>query len=99
MNVAELSLFAGFDWDAGNSDKNWLKHRVSATECEQCFFNQPVLVQADSKHSAAERRWLLLGQTDVGRLLTVVFTARGNKVRVISARDMHRKEKEAYAHG
>lgn len=99
MALNDLSRFTGFEWDAGNRDKNQLKHRVSPSECEQAFFNQPMLLLDDPKHSALEARWLLLGRTDEDRLLTLVFTARGSKIRVISARDMQKKEKELYRHG
>lgn len=86
----------GFQWDAGNKDKNWLKHRVSNAECEQVFFNKPFLVQYDIRHSDAEHRFYALGQTDLGRKLFVVFTIRKKQIRIISARDMSKKEKEIY---
>ena len=92
-----LSQCIGFEWDKGNIDKNWLKHNVSSTECEQIFFNQPLLVQDDIKHSATEKRFYALGQTDVQRTLFIVFTIRRNLIRVISARDMSRKEREVYS--
>ncbi|MCB9057476.1 MAG: BrnT family toxin [Calditrichae bacterium] len=86
----------GFHWDEGNSKKNWIKHQVSQNECEQVFFNVPLLVRNDAAHSIEERRWFLLGQTDSSRFLFVVFTIRKNLIRVISARDMNKKEKEVY---
>ncbi len=97
MNIDEvLSNLTGFDWDEGNLLKNWGKHRVSASECEQVFFNRPLLTQADPGHSISEVRFFALGQTDSGRYLFVVFTVRGNLLRVISARDVNRKERKAY---
>jgi uncharacterized DUF497 family protein len=60
------------------------------------FFNEPLLVLDDLKHSTTEKRWAAFGKTDAGRLLTVVFTIRGKLIRVISARDMHRKERAFY---
>lgn len=98
MPLHDLSKFTGFDWDAGNRDKNWRKHQVSLAECEQAFFNQPLLLLEDAKHSTKEARTLLLGITDEGRLLSVVFTERGAKIRVISARPMHKNERELYRH-
>jgi len=86
----------GLQWDKGNLDKNWKKHKVSKYECEQVFFNQPFLVANDVEHSEAEKRWYILGQTDSGRLLFLVFTIRGELIRVISARDMNKKERNLY---
>jgi len=88
----------GFQWDEGNSRKNEEKHCVSQSEVEQIFFNQPLIVQADVKHSQAEPRYHALGVTDAERLLHITFTLRGGEslIRVISARDMHRKERAFY---
>ncbi|WP_198262535.1 BrnT family toxin [sulfur-oxidizing endosymbiont of Gigantopelta aegis] len=86
----------GFQWDTGNSEKNWISHQVSKSECEQIFFNQPLIIGDDEKHSQLEIRYYSLGQTDSGRLLFIVSTIRGELIRVISARDMSKKEKEVY---
>ncbi len=86
----------GFQWDYGNIDKNWLKHKVSNNECEQIFFNEPLLIADDKKHSDIELRWFALGKTDLNRCLFVVFTIREGLIRIISARDMHKKEREIY---
>ena len=97
MNLKEvLSRLSRFDWDEGNLLKNWEKHRVSASECEQVFFNRPLLIQADAGHSASEARFFALGQSDSGRHLFIVLTVRGDLLRVISARDMSRKERTVY---
>lgn len=85
-----------FDWDGGNAEKNWLRHRVSQSECEQVFFNRPLVVAEDELHSYGEARFYALGSTDLGRLLAVVYTLRGEKIRVISARDMSRREQKEY---
>src|SRR4051794_15706759 len=85
-----------FDWDGGNAEKNWLRHRVSQAECEQAFFNQPLVVAEDDLHSGEELRYLALGQADSGRLLFVVYTLRSERIRVISARDMTRRERKEY---
>ena len=95
--TSEYLDFTGFEWDAGNREKN-LKHGVHASECEQVFFNERLLILDDSKHSAAEDRFAAFGQTDQGRMLVVVYTRRGNLLRVISARDMNRREREFYEH-
>lgn len=86
----------GFDWDKGNVNKNWERHSVTYVECEQVFFNSPVIVGDDERHSKDEKRWFLLGRTDQNRLLFVVFTVRNNLIRVISARDMSKKERRIY---
>ncbi|WP_100638784.1 BrnT family toxin [Marinobacter salexigens] len=95
INWAQVT---GFDWDEGNSRKNAEKHRVNQSEAEEIFFNEPLLVLEDSRHSQAEARFHALGETDDERLLHITFTLRqnGTLIRVISARDMHRKERAVY---
>ena len=93
----DLAAATGFDWDPGNRDKNWLGHNVTTPECEQIFFNEPLVVASDSKHSQVEDRYYALGRTSVDRRMFVVFTMRGTLIRVISARDMSRKERRVYA--
>jgi uncharacterized DUF497 family protein len=91
-----LSLSEGFEWDEGNIKKNWERHRVSHIECEEVFFNRPIIVKKDEPHSTSEDRYFVLGKTDADRLLFIVFTLRSNKIRIISARDMNRKERKIY---
>ncbi len=86
----------GFQWDEGNIDKNWDKHRVSRLECEQPFFNDPLLVARDEQHSQLEERYYALGQTNAGRLLFIVFTLRNELIRVISAREMNKRERRIF---
>ena len=95
INWAQVT---GFDWDQGNSRKNAEKHSVNQSEAEEIFFNEPLLVLEDSKHSQAEARFHALGETDDERLLHITFTLRqnGTLIRVISARNMHRKERAGY---
>ena len=93
---ALLQKCTGFEWDAHNAGKNWQKHRVTPSECEEFFFNRPLAVADDVRHSEKENRFYALGHTDVGRVLFVVFAVRRDKIRVISARDMNRKERKAY---
>jgi uncharacterized DUF497 family protein len=88
--------FEGFDWDQGNIEKNWLAHAVTPQEAEQVFFNNPLLVADDETHSKTERRFFVLGQTDKNRPLFIAFTLRKRRIRVISARDMNRKERKVY---
>jgi len=89
---------SGFDWDEGNARKNTDKHDVSQAEAEQVFFNAPLLVVPDVKHSAQELRFHALGKTDQGRRLHLTFTLRGDEtlLRIISARGMSRKERNFY---
>lgn len=93
----DIHSIDGFDWDAGNMDKNRTKHQVSNSECEEPFFNLPLLLSDDIKHSQVEKRYYALGQTNDDRRLFIVFTIRENKIRVISARDMNQKEGNIYA--
>jgi hypothetical protein len=95
--MIDLSKISGFDWNEGNSLKN-AKHSVSMAESEQVFFNAPLLLLTDVKHSQQEPRFHALGKTDSDRLLHITFTLRdlGKNIRVISARDMHRKERTIY---
>jgi uncharacterized DUF497 family protein len=97
--VIDWERIAGFDWGDGNRAKSATKHGVSSAEAEQVFFNRPLIVVDDTRHSDAENRFHALGRTDSGRRLHVTFTLRrsGTVLRVISARDMHRKERAAYA--
>jgi len=89
----ELAKCIGFDRDEGNLLKSWEKHQVSASECEQVFFNRPLVTISDETHPKEEVRFYALGQTNAGRDLFVVFAIRNNLIRVISAREMNRKER------
>ena len=95
--MIDFAAIAGFEWDRGNTLKNE-KHGVTMLEAEQIFFVAPLLVTPDERHSKTEPRFRALGQTLLGRKLTAIFTLRaGNtRIRVISARDMHRKERTIY---
>jgi uncharacterized DUF497 family protein len=99
--VSDLDAFfaaiEGFQWDAGNTDKNVLGHGVTRSEAEEIFFHAPVVLLVDAKHSMAESRFLIYGPTNAGRLLTAAFTIRSKRIRVISVRDMSRQERRRYA--
>jgi uncharacterized DUF497 family protein len=94
--ILNLDNLVGFDWDEGNKQKNWEKHKVEYTECEEVFFNTPLLISEDTKHSSQEKRNYALGRTDTNRMLFLVFTVRGDKIRIISARDQSKKERKIY---
>ncbi len=96
MDDYSVYNFTGFDWDEWNQFKNHVKHNVSTWECEQIFFNEPLLVYEDNKHSDHEARYYALGHTDDNRRLFIAFTLRKLLIRVISARDMSKKERDIY---
>ncbi len=98
MNLDELlRSLTGFDWDTGNAEKSWEKHHVHRSEAEEVFFNHPLVVADDKKHSDKEKRYAALRITNFDRRLLVIFTIRKNTlIRVISVRDMSRKEKKIY---
>ena len=93
---AELGAATGFDRDAGNLEKNRLSHQVTPAVCEQVFFNRPLIAADDLRHSTHEGRYYVLGQTDTSRPFFVVFTLQGTSIRVISARDMSRIERNVF---
>lgn len=85
-----------FEWDKGNKDKNWIKHNISNKEAEQVFKNIPIFYEGDFKHSHFEKRYMCLGKTDKNRKLFISFTIRKQKIRIISARDQSKKEREFF---
>jgi len=85
-----------FLWDKGNHNKNLGKHNVTNEEIEQVFWDEDKKILVDNKHSTLEERQILLGKTFKGRVLFLVFTIREGKVRVISARDLNKKEINLY---
>ena len=93
-----------FDWDQGNIEKNWQKHKVHFKEVEEVFFNKPLIILEDIKHSQIEGRFIALGITNENRNLYIVFTVRSDKIskaflriRIISARDQSKDERRLYA--
>jgi uncharacterized protein len=91
----DLSKIEGFDWDKGNLE-HIKKHKVGADESEEIFLNKPLVLNKDETHSQVEERFRLYGLTNRGRALTIIFTVRNNKIRIISARDQHKKEREEF---
>lgn len=85
-----------FEWSKGNIDKNWKKHGVANKETEEAFLDSSLLVGQDVKHSTVEARYQLYGRTRNGKYLAIIFTYRGKKLRIISARLMNRKERNKY---
>lgn len=85
-----------FDWNKGNIDKNLVKHKVDFREAEEIFFNKPVKFYPDERHSQKEKRFIALGITNKSRKLTIIFTKRKNKIRIISARNQNKRERRFY---
>ena len=96
--MIDWTRIEGFNWDDGNSRKSADKHDVSQSEAEQVFFNEPLLIVEDTRHSGDEPRFHALGRTDLDRLVHVTFTLRRDDrlIRTISARPMHRRERDRY---
>lgn len=95
IDLSSIKL-SSFEWDRGNLNKNWERHKVVNEEAEQIFFNEPLIVFEDIKHSKTESRLVAYGKTDEYRRLTVVFTLREGKIRVISARNQSKTERRIY---
>jgi len=91
-----LTSCAGFDWDEANAIKNWEKHRVTPEEAEDVFFHDPFILRSDPAHSQREKRYWALGKTGRDRKLFIAFTIRRKRIRIISARDMSRREMKEY---
>ena len=86
----------GFDWDDGNTDKNWYLHGVTDVECEEIFYNVPIIINFDERMSSNEDRYIALGRTNADRRLFLAFAYRHDLIRVISARDMTRSDERKY---
>jgi uncharacterized DUF497 family protein len=96
IDCLDIDSIVGFDWDDGNTYKNEKKHGIKWQVIEEIFFNEPLLLLEDVKHSNDECRCFALGKTDEDLKLFVAFTKRENKIRVISARAMNKKERAYY---
>ena len=96
FDCLDVDAVIGFEWDEGNIHKNEKKHGLKWTSIEEVFFNEPLLIVEDFKHSSDECRCVALGQNNFGDLVTVIFTIRSRQIRVISARAMSRKERIIY---
>lgn len=94
--MKRTTKITSFDWDKGNIGKNWQKHKVTDRECEEAFFDSKKKVLKDPLHSAGEKRFILIGKTKLDRMLFIAFTVREGKIRVISVRDLNKKEIKLY---
>jgi uncharacterized DUF497 family protein len=84
-----------FDWDAGNRSKG-RKHGVEPSEAESLLHRSVFLAGRIVEPAYDESRWLLLGETDTGRRLALIFTRRDGKLRPITCRAMRRNERRLY---
>jgi uncharacterized protein len=97
MVIVKLPGALSFAWDKGNEQKNWIKHKVTSEEAEEAFDDEHRMLGEDIKHSTRqEKRFILFAKTQGRRKLVIVFTMREQKVRIISARPMNRKEGIVY---
>ena len=96
--MIDLQKIVGFQWDAGNAYKNHEKHGVSQGEAEEIFFNQPLLIEDDERHSVGESRFVALGVSNTMRSLSIIFTLRSQDtlIRIVSARSMSKRERVFY---
>jgi len=94
--MVSLPVPISFNWDKGSLEKNWKKHKVHFKEAEEVFFNKPLKIFLDIRHSIVEKRFQALGVTDNRRKLTIFFTIRNKKIRIISVRNQNKKEEKRY---
>jgi uncharacterized protein len=95
MNIDVLTGVIGFDWDEANIE-HIAEHDVTPDEAEEVFSDEDNVLDEDVEHSVVEDRFLIIGKTEKGRLLYQIFTRRGDKIRVISSRDINKKEVHLY---
>ena len=96
FTMVDLEKYKGFEWDKGNVDKNYQKHGISPNEAEEVFLDENLKILKDIKHSQKEERMIALGTTISGKKLFIVYTVRLEKVRIVSARPMNKKERSNY---
>lgn len=88
-----------FEWNREKAASNLSKHRVSFEEATTVFDDPFYVDFYDPDHSEDEERYLIVGESNQGRLLIVSYTERGNSIRLISAREVTRTEQAAYEEG
>ena len=94
--MMDLNKLTEFEWDKGNVDKSFKKHKISPNEAEEIFLDDYLKIVKDIRHSQKEQRFIALGKTFNEKQLFIVYTVRGEKVRIISARPMDKKERSHY---
>ena len=88
-----------FTWDPKKAVANARRHRITFEEAASAFADPTSLTIPDPDHSQSEERFVLIGQSERGRLLVVVHTERGETIRLITARLVTRSERQAYEEG
>ena len=96
FSYVDIARTRFFEWDRGNFDKNYQRHKITNKEAEEVFDNESKFIFEDIKHSKTEKRYGIFGQSKNGKLLSIVFTIRNNKIRIITARNMSKKERRSY---
>jgi uncharacterized DUF497 family protein len=96
FDCLDVESLTGFEWDDGNVYKNEKKHGLNYKLIDEVFFNEPLLIFEDFSHSYEECRCVALGRDNKNTKIMVVFTVRDGLIRVISAREMTKKEKNFY---
>ncbi len=94
--MIDLRKIIGFEWDEGNFDKNYKKHGITTKEAEEVFLDEKQLVLEDDRHSQKEERFTMIARSTNNKVLFIVFTMRGNSIRIISARKANKKEVRLY---
>ena len=95
IDITKLGDIREFEWDKANIS-HIARHNVAPEEAEEVFFDERQVIDEDVEHSDVEERFLIIGKTREGRLLYQIFTIRSNKIRVVSSRDLNKKEVELY---
>ncbi|PIP88365.1 hypothetical protein COW80_00680 [Candidatus Beckwithbacteria bacterium CG22_combo_CG10-13_8_21_14_all_01_47_9] len=85
-----------FDWNKGNLDKSYLKHGITQRQAEEAYLDEKLILIEDIKHSQKEKRHIVIGKDNERKILFTVFTKRGRKIRIISARVANKKERRTY---
>ncbi|HXI14609.1 MAG TPA: BrnT family toxin [Thermoanaerobaculia bacterium] len=85
-----------FEWDAGKATKNLRKHRVSFDESVTTLADWLSTTITDPDHSEGEARFILVGESNRGRILVVWHSIRGKTIRIIGARRADSGERKRY---
>lgn len=85
-----------FEWDRGNLDKSYEKHGITPSEAEEVFLDERLIVAPAFRHTGKEERFIAIGKPSTAKILFCVFTMRGKRVRIISARRANKKERDLY---
>lgn len=87
-----------FEWDPAKARSNFSKHGISFSDLETAFYDQHAISMPDLGAST-EERFILVGMDAVGTIVVVIYTYRGNSIRIISARRATKSERKSYEEG